>query len=68
MIDLVIVYCLTADQTKCVEKRDPYTSYPDPVACMVSAELSAQSYLEEHPKWRLARWRCEVDVPKQTPT
>ncbi len=68
MIELVIVYCLASDQTQCVEKRDPDASYPDPVACMVSAELSAQSYLEEHPKWRLARWRCEVNVPKQIPS
>jgi hypothetical protein len=51
MIELVVVYCLAADSTHCVEKRDPATSYGDPVACMMSAQLSAQAYLAEHPKW-----------------
>jgi hypothetical protein len=67
MIELVVVYCLSADPTHCVEKRDPTASYGDPVACMVSAQLSAQAYLAEHPKWQLSRWRCEVDTPKRLP-
>jgi hypothetical protein len=29
--------------------------------------VSAQQYLEEHPKWRLARWKCGVNVPRQLP-
>ncbi|HTZ70661.1 MAG TPA: hypothetical protein VMB71_08430 [Acetobacteraceae bacterium] len=68
MIELVIVYCLAADQTKCIEKRDPDASFGDPVACMADAQMSAQAYLEDHPKWRLARWRCEVNVPRQQNT
>jgi hypothetical protein len=68
MIELVIVYCLSSDAAQCVEKRDAEASYADPVACMVSAQLSAQAYLDEHPKWRLKRWRCEVKLPKQMPS
>ncbi len=68
MIELVIVYCLSSEPAKCVEKRDPAADYPDPVTCMVNAELSAQAYLDEHPKYRLSRWRCEVNVPHQVPS
>jgi hypothetical protein len=68
MIELVIIYCLATDQKNCVEKRNPFDSFGDPVACMVSAQMYAQQYLEEHPKWRLARWKCEVDVPDQEGT
>jgi hypothetical protein len=68
MIELVIVYCLASDEKQCVERRSPFDSYPDPVACMVSAQLSAQAYLDDHPKWRLSRWRCEVNAPHQDST
>jgi hypothetical protein len=68
MIELVIIYCLATDQNSCVEKRKPFESSGDPVACMMSAQMYAQEYLEEHPKWRLARWKCEVNVPEQEPT
>jgi len=68
MIELVIVYCLATEPTRCVEKRDPAADYGDPLACMVSAQLSAQAYLDEHPKWHLSRWKCEVNVPKQVPS
>ena len=68
MIELVMIYCLQTEPTRCVEKRDPSADYPDPLACMVSAQLSAQAYLDEHPKWQLSRWKCEVNLPKQVPS
>jgi hypothetical protein len=68
MIDLVIVYCLAANPASCQEKRVPAESWGDPLACMVAAQMRAQHYLDEHPKWRLKRWKCEVDVPRQEPT
>lgn len=68
MIDLVLVYCLSAAPQRCVERRDPFESWGDPVACMMGAEIEAQQYLRDHPKWHLARWKCEVDVPRQDDT
>ncbi len=67
MIELVIVYCLTSNPKECVEKRLAMEDFPSPVACVTGAEQRAQEYLHEHPKYKLASWRCEVDVPKQSP-
>ncbi len=66
MIELVVVYCLAADPKQCVEQHSPLDS-PLPMTCMVAGQQQAAAYVWEHPKYRLARWRCEVDVPKQVP-
>lgn len=68
MIALVITYCLAADQSHCVQRRDPFDDWEDPVACMEAAQIQAQQYLRDHPNWRLTRWSCEVNVPPQEQT
>jgi hypothetical protein len=65
MIELVLVYCLAADAKACVERRDPMAEYADPLACMEQAQMQAQHYLSEHPRYVLSRFRCEVDLPRQ---
>jgi hypothetical protein len=67
MIELIIVYCLVTDAKSCVEKHVPMEDFPNPTACVMSAQQRAQEYLAEHPKYKLERWRCEVDLPKQAP-
>jgi hypothetical protein len=67
VIELVLVYCLSADTKSCVEKRLAMEDFPDPVACTMSAQMRAQEYLVEHPKYMLKSWRCEVNVPHQDP-
>jgi hypothetical protein len=74
MIELVLIYCLgkapapgapPADETQCVEKRDPLEAFSNPSACMMDAQQRAQEYLVAHPKWHLSGWRCEVNLPHQ---
>jgi hypothetical protein len=67
MIELVLVYCLSADTTSCIEKRLPMEDFPTPAACTMGAQLRAQEYLADHPKYMLKGWRCEVNVPRQDP-
>jgi hypothetical protein len=67
MIELVIVYCLSADAQSCVEKRLSMENFPTPAACTMGAQQRAQEYLAEHPKYHLKVWRCEIDVPHQSP-
>jgi len=33
----------------------------------VRGQHYASEWLAEHPKWRLSRWRCERNVPRQHP-
>jgi hypothetical protein len=49
-----------------VENRVPIDS-PLPMACMVAGQQQAQEYVREHPKYRLVKWKCEVDIPRQIP-
>lgn len=66
MIELVLVYCLTAKPKECVERRVPMEDYGSPVACTKSAQQRAQEYLREHPAYMLKGWRCEMNAPQQT--
>lgn len=67
MIELVIVYCLSADPTHCIEQRDPFADFDSIGDCNDRAELVATQYLAGHPKWKLQRWRCEIDKPREDP-
>jgi hypothetical protein len=68
MIQLVLVYCLSADTKSCVEKRLAMENFSTPAACTMGAQQRAQEYLAEHPKYTLKSWRCEVNVPRQEHT
>ena len=67
VIQLVIVYCLIANAANCMEARPAFERPLTPMSCMMNAQLLAQQYVAEHPEWRLARWRCELNVPRQNP-
>jgi hypothetical protein len=67
MIQLVLVYCLIANANVCSESRP---SFEDPLSlmgCMLNGQQTAATYVREHPQWRLSAFRCELDVPRQTP-
>ena len=65
MIALVVVFCLGAGTHGCIEQRRPMPS-PLPMACMLAGQQLAQEFINWHPQYRLLRWRCEVNVPRQT--
>jgi hypothetical protein len=67
VVELVLVYCLIGDPVKCVEQRPMFEQPLSAMACMVTAQQTASHYVDEHPQWRLATWRCERDQPKQRP-
>jgi hypothetical protein len=65
MTALVLVFCLQSAPGQCIEER-PVADL-DPRACMMQAQNYAVNWLVDHPKWRLSRWRCEKNVPRQQP-
>jgi len=67
MIDLILVYCLVASPDKCLERREVLDSVVDMTTCTMRAQTSAQDYLLTHPLYRLSRWRCEKDKPREEP-
>jgi hypothetical protein len=67
VIQLVIVYCLVANASTCIEDRPVFEQPLTPMSCMMNAQFVGQQYVNAHPDWRMARWRCEVNVPRQNP-
>ncbi len=65
MVQLVLIYCLTKDTLSCVERRPVLDVAPSPMACMMAAQPVAAQYLEEHPAYKLASWRCEVSNKRE---
>ena len=67
MIELVLVYCLLDAPDRCVERRETLDGSTSALQCTIEAQQYARAYLEGHPKYRLARWRCEIDKPVEKP-
>ncbi len=59
MLTLVLVVCLSAAPNICREEEPPVTVV-SPMSCVMQGQLLALEWLEDHPKWRLASWRCEA--------
>ena len=58
---LVLVFCLGFSDD-CREER-PIVDAAElvlPIGCIMAGQRYGEAWLEEHPKWRLAGWRCEL--------
>jgi len=67
MVHLALTDCMMAWQSHCSEER-PVIEDMSPMACMVEGQQVAAEWVEEHPKWMLARWRCEQGPPRDIPS
>jgi hypothetical protein len=65
VVQLALVYCLTANPTACIEKRPLIEDLVGLSACMVAAQPIAAEFVNEHPAYRLVRWRCEIGKPRE---
>jgi hypothetical protein len=66
MVQIVFVFCLLASPTQCQEQRAPSESL-SMMGCIVDGERLALFWLADHPKWTLARWRCEGSAEPEKP-
>lgn len=66
MVQLVLVFCMLSAPNNCAEHR-PTMEGLSLAGCMMQGQHVAQAWLSEHPNWSLSRWRCEQNVPRQTP-
>lgn len=62
MIEIVLTVCLLSSAGQC---KDVALSYVDeeqksvtPMQCMMFGQIEASRWLEGHPQWRLAKWKC----------
>lgn len=61
MVTLILVVCLAGAPDSCREER-PIVDVSSPMSCMIEGQRYAIEWLEEHPKWRLEKWRCAFGV------
>jgi hypothetical protein len=66
MVTLVLLFCLGSENAQCIERQPVYEEPLGLIACMVGGQLAGAEFLQTHPGWRLARWRCEPG-PRKVP-
>lgn len=59
MIELVFIACLASSENDCQQQSLLYTDM-SPTACMMAAQPELAKWVEAHPKFRIAKWRCET--------
>jgi hypothetical protein len=58
MIDLVVLACTLANPSACQEYHLLFQSSGSLQSCMMQAQPTLAQWVAEHPKYRVARWRC----------
>jgi len=66
MIELVLTVCLLSAPTAC---RDEWPEFAGEslTACMTQGQFRAARWVEQHPAYRIAKWRCQPAQARQTP-
>ena len=65
MIELVFVACLSTSPDVCRERNLTFMESITPMACLLRAQPELARWTETHPKWRVARWKCQ-DVSRRS--
>lgn len=58
MMTIILSACLIADPSRCQDFRVPITVDMDPIHCTMRAPPYFAQWIEEHPAWRVVRWKC----------
>ncbi len=58
MIAIIISACLISDPDVCKDYKIPLLSGIDPNMCALHAPPHFGKWAEEHPGWRIVKWRC----------
>jgi hypothetical protein len=60
MIAIIISTCMLSDPGICREQTIPLLSEVSTVRCTMMAPPHVAKWNEEHPQWRVVRWRCRA--------
>lgn len=58
MMTIILSACLIADPSQCKNFRLPISGDMDSLRCAMSAPPHFAKWMEEHPAWRVMRWKC----------
>jgi hypothetical protein len=59
LIELIITVCALAQPAQCEEQHLQFANGGSPTQCAMAAPPYIAKWIDEHPKWRAVRWRCD---------
>jgi hypothetical protein len=59
MMTIILSACLVADPGQCKDFRLPLDGDWDTRSCAMSAPPYFAKWMDEHPAWRVMRWKCQ---------
>ncbi len=59
MMNLILTACLTIPSYACRDSAVTIYDEMSEMQCAVTAQARIASWSEEHPNWRVVRWRCQ---------
>ena len=60
MIEVIMTVCALANPSQCEEQHLQYAGQGSLRQCTMSAQPYMAQWINEHPKWSIVRWRCDV--------
>jgi hypothetical protein len=60
MIELIVTVCALAQPSQCEDQHLQYLVQGSLRQCAMSAQPYLARWINEHPKWTIVRWHCEV--------
>lgn len=60
MVQLVMLFCLVANDASCIERRPVLDDLLSPITCIRAAQPIAARFVSEHPAYRLVSFKCEI--------
>jgi hypothetical protein len=66
LIELIITVCAVAQPQQCEDQHLQFADTTSPTQCVMAAMPYVAQWIEDHPKWRAIRWRCEYPDRRST--
>jgi hypothetical protein len=64
-IDIVVTVCALALPSQCEEQHLHFAANMSLNQCAMTAPPYIAQWINDHPKWRAVRWRCEYAGSKE---
>jgi len=60
LMELIITVCAVAQPAHCEEAHLQWAGTGSPGECAMAAPPYIARWIDDHPKWRAVRWRCDA--------
>jgi hypothetical protein len=65
MIAIILSTCLVNDPGICRDQTLPLAAEVSEARCVIMAPPYLAQWCEEHPQWRVVRWRCRSNGERE---